>query len=394
MRVAVIGAGAGGLVCTRELLRAGLDPVVLEAGDRVGGTWAYDPRPQQHGAMYASLRTNLPTGVMAFVDAPFEASRRFPGHAEVLAYLERYASALRNRIRFGHRVGRLARQGDGFLVDAEHFDAVAVCTGHYHAPSAPPLPGLETFEGRVSHSHDYRTPTPFEGRRVALLGAKASGIDISGDLVGHAAKVWLCARALDEAPPRSGIEHRPSIERVDRRDLLLADGTRLTNVDDLLFCTGYDYAFPFLEDGLVTVEPKWVHPLWLDAICIRAPRLAFIGLPFQVVPFPLMQMQSRLFAHLLCGRTRWPSSSEMLAEHKASVAALRAQSVLPRHFFKYGPKQFDYVDDLARRVGSPAMPASFRRDYEAASAARRTDPDGYRDSPALVGTRERAKPVR
>ena len=379
MRVAVIGAGAGGLVCAQELLRAGTDAVVLEASDRVGGTWAYDPRPQQHGAMYASLRTNLPTDVMAFVDAPFEASQRFPGHAEVLAYLERYAADLRSHIRFGHRVRRLARSGDGFAVDEEHFDAVAVCTGHYHAAFVPRLPGLESFTGRASHSHDYRTPEPFAGRRVVLLGAKASGIDISGDLVGHAAKVWLCARELGDAPERPGIEYRASIERIDGTELRLTDGTRLNDVDDLLFCTGYDYAFPFLEDGLVTVEPKWVHPLWLDAICIRAPRLAFIGLPFQVVPFPLMQMQSRVFAHLLAGRIPQPGPAKMLAEHEASVSALDAEGVPRRHRFKYGPRQFDYVDRLAEMTGGPPMGAAFRAQYEAASAARRADPDGYRD---------------
>jgi hypothetical protein len=379
MRVAVIGAGAGGLTCARELLRVGLDVVVLEASEGVGGTWAYDPRPKRHGAMYASLRTNLPTDVMAFVDAPFEAALRFPGHAEVLRYLEDYALAVREQIRFGHRVERVAQSDDGFIVDDERFDAVAICTGHYHAPFVPPLPGLDGFEGRVEHSHDYRVPEPFRGHRVALLGAKASGIDISGDLIGHAAQVWLCGRDLDDAAPRAGIEYRAPIASIEGCALVLADGTRLHDVDDLLLCTGYDYAFPFLDEGLVTVEPKWVHPLWLDAICIRAPRLAFIGLPFQVVPFPLMQMQSRVFAHLLAGRIPQPGPAKMLAEHEASVSALDAEGVPRRHRFKYGPRQFDYVDRLAEMTGGPPMGAAFRAQYEAASAARRADPDGYRD---------------
>lgn len=362
----------------------GLEAVVFEANARVGGTWVYDPRPDQHGAMYASLRTNLPTDVMAYVDAPFEASRRFPGHAEVLAYLQRYAIDLGDVIRFGHRVERIARAEAGFLVDGTHFDAVAVCTGHYHAPFVPRLPGLEGFGGRVSHSHDYRVPAPFSGRRVALLGAKASGVDISGDLVGHAAKVWLCAREPDDAPERPGIELRAAIVHAEGRDLTLADGSVLRDVDDLLLCTGYDYAFEFLEPGLVTVERKWVHPLWLDLVCVQAPRLAFVGLPFQVVPFPLMQLQSRLFAHLLSGRVPWPSAAEMMAEHRASVAQLQAEGARRRHFFRYGPRQFEYLDDLARRVGAPPMPASFRAHYESTRAARRADPEGYRDSPALL----------
>ncbi len=380
MRVAVIGAGAGGLVSARELLRVGLTPVIFEAADRVGGTWIYDERPQQHGAMYASLRTNLPTDVMAFTDAPFEADRRFPGHAEVLAYLDRFARDLLPHVRFGRRVQRLAREGEGFLVDGELFGAVAICTGHYHQPSALALPGFDRFSGRIGHSHDYRRPDAFAGRRVALLGAKSSGVDISGELAGRAAAVWLCARELHDAPARPGIEYRPPVTGADGADLLLEGGERLRDVDDLLLCIGYDYAFPFLEPGLVTVEAKWVHPLWLDMVCIQAPRLAFIGLPFQVVPFPLMEMQARVFAHLLTGAIPQPSAAQMLAEHEATVDALDAAGVQRRHRLRYGPRQFDYVDALARRLGSPPMPAGFRTRYEATSAARRADPDGYRDA--------------
>lgn len=378
MRVAVIGAGAGGLVCARELLREGLSPLVLEASQDAGGTWVYDERPQQHGAMYASLRTNLPTDVMAFSDVPFGDPPAFVGHADVLAYLEAFAEPLRPHIRFGHRVERLTRTVDGFSIDDETFDAVAICTGHYHLPHVPELDGLETFTGRVTHSHDYRRPDPFVGRRVAVLGAKSSGVDISAELAGHAEVVWLSAR--EPGPARAGVERCAAVIGADGADLLLADDTRLRHVDDLLLCTGYDYTFPFLPPGLVTVEPKWVHPLWLDMLCIEAPRLSFIGLPFQVVPFPLMELQSRLFAQLLSGRIPTPSKADMIVEHAANVAALDAADVPRRHRFRYGARQFDMLEDLARRVGSPPPPPWFRARYEATGEARRSNPDGYRDA--------------
>ena len=110
-RVAVIGAGAAGLVVARELVREGHRVVVFERGDQVGGTWVYNPmvesdplgldprRAVVHSSLYESLRTNLPRELMGFRDFPFVAKnddverdpRRFPGHKEVWMYLKDFA---------------------------------------------------------------------------------------------------------------------------------------------------------------------------------------------------------------------------------------------------------------------------------------------------------------
>ncbi|XWS61956.1 hypothetical protein CRYUN_Cryun07bG0169200 [Craigia yunnanensis] len=77
--VAVVGAGAAGLVAARELHSV----VVFERGNEVGGTWVYTPRvesdllgldpnrPIVHTSLYSFLRTNLPREVMGFRDFPF-----------------------------------------------------------------------------------------------------------------------------------------------------------------------------------------------------------------------------------------------------------------------------------------------------------------------------------
>ncbi|GLC56964.1 hypothetical protein PLESTB_001168300 [Pleodorina starrii] len=113
-RVAVIGAGAAGLVAARELRSEGHDVTVLEQSPYVGGVWRYDPRTEAedllgvnpdrcrvHGSMYEKLRTNLPRELMSFLDFPFDSAflgpnyssdpRRFCGHAEVLGYLDAFA---------------------------------------------------------------------------------------------------------------------------------------------------------------------------------------------------------------------------------------------------------------------------------------------------------------
>nr|POE68659.1 flavin-containing monooxygenase fmo gs-ox1 [Quercus suber] len=102
--VAVIGAGASGLVTARELRREGHTVVVFERGDQVGGAWVYTPKADSdpeltrttvHSSLYHSLRTNLPRESMGFMDYPFLAKddpdrdpRRYPGHREVMMYLQ------------------------------------------------------------------------------------------------------------------------------------------------------------------------------------------------------------------------------------------------------------------------------------------------------------------
>lgn len=100
-RVAVLGAGAAGLVASRLLREAGFSVRCFEKTDSVGGVWRYrcvgrstgvitglidmltgladsavltththTHRPED--VMYRSLVTNLPKEIMAFLDTPFD----------------------------------------------------------------------------------------------------------------------------------------------------------------------------------------------------------------------------------------------------------------------------------------------------------------------------------
>lgn len=168
--VAVIGAGAAGLVAARELRREGHSVVVLERGSQIGGVWAYtsevepdplslDPnRPVVHSSLYKSLRTNIPRECMGFTDFPFATRphdgsrdpRRHPAHTEVLAYLRDFAKEfdIEEMVRFetevvkaeqmaaeGEERGKWkveSRSSDG--IANEIYDAVVVCNGHYTEP--------------------------------------------------------------------------------------------------------------------------------------------------------------------------------------------------------------------------------------------------------------------
>jgi Flavin-binding monooxygenase-like len=410
VRVAVIGAGAAGLVTARELRRAGHEAVVFERGGGVGGTWRYQEGVEPdllgaaaggrvHSSMYASLRTNLPTKLMAFRDFPFEgpASARadglwFCGHRDVQAYLERFVAhfELGSGLRLGTSVDHLASADSGWrlrLRDAsdretmEEVDAVAICNGHYSRPRVPELPGR--FTGAQSHSHNYRRPDPFAGQRVVILGARSSGTDLSLEIAQVAAEVHLCAREY-EVSRRIGpnLVAEPTVVGLGPgRQVGLADGRVLHDVDHLLFCTGYRYAFPFLDaPGLFECTGDEVGPLYLDLVPPATPTLALIGLPFAVVPFPLMEAQARWWALSLAATLPWPSPGEMQHEIRARAEALATQAIPRRHRLRYSERQFDYVDALSRRAGAPELPSWFAALYRTTREAKGRDPAGYRDA--------------
>ncbi|KAK7406233.1 hypothetical protein VNO78_07853 [Psophocarpus tetragonolobus] len=171
-QVAVIGAGAAGLVAARELRREGHDVVVFEQGKQVGGTWVYsgevesdllglDPkRSIVHSSLYASLRTNLPRECMGFRDYPFRKKegkkgrdgRRFPLHTEVLMYLQDFAAhfEIAQLVRFQTEVVfvRFAQPGKWKVTSTsphtlpvdDIYDAVIVCNGHFVLPRLAHIP--------------------------------------------------------------------------------------------------------------------------------------------------------------------------------------------------------------------------------------------------------------
>lgn len=173
LKVAVIGAGVSGLAAARELRHEGHNVVVLEKSNHVGGMWAYDPKTDSdplgldptretvHSSLYLSLRTNLPRQLMGFSDFPFVKNesgdpRTFPGHEEVLWFLNRFSDefGLRGLTRFGSEVVRVelvSEKSDSWVVESrrnrdsvltrEVFGAVVVCTGHFTQPRLPTIPG-------------------------------------------------------------------------------------------------------------------------------------------------------------------------------------------------------------------------------------------------------------
>ena len=203
--VAVIGAGISGLTSLKALQDYGVPCTAFEAGDRIGGNWAFK-NPNGRSSAYRSLHIDTSRTAMSFRDFPMDDRYPdFPHHTEICEYLNDYVDVfgLREQINFDSEVTAARRlPGGGWELDVagetRRFDVLVVGNGHHWDPRYPDFPGQ--FDGPVIHSHHYIDPTePLELRdkRVLVVGIGNSGVDITSEPArkGVASKVFISTRS-------------------------------------------------------------------------------------------------------------------------------------------------------------------------------------------------------
>lgn len=406
--VAVIGAGAAGLVTAAELHSGGHEVVVMERTGEIGGVWVFDETPGR--TMYDSLRTNLPRDLMAFRSHPFDSRGggaddwpRFPGHREVLTYLRHFATTrgVDQMIEFDTTVTRVEHRGPGWAVETSGvagprhrcFDAVAVCNGHFTIPRVPSIAGSTTFPGEVVHSRDYRRPDGFAGRRVAVIGTGSSGFDLSLEISEVADQVIWCGAHFDRVAPHPQItELRTApLPHELTTDGKLATGGSLVPVDIVLLCTGYHYDLDFLEPEVAsgTDVPA---PLYRHLLPIGYPTMALIGIPQRIIPFPLFEAQARWFSAVLAGAVELPPTEDQVAWLDDWRRHCRATGRSDHEYRNIGVEQFDYIDELAAECGAPLLPDWYRPLARATERNRLAHPLDYRDQPMGVRGDSRLSP--
>ncbi len=194
----VVGAGPAGLSCAVTLRAAGLNVTVLEKADSVGSAWRrhYDRLHLHTDRSHSGLpRMPMPR------DYPL-----YPSRAQVVDYLEAYASRFGVAPLFGTEVTGVRRDGTQWLTETSRgaFSApvVVIATGIADAPYRPSWPGLETFRGSIIHSGNYRNPDAFAGKRVLVVGFGNSGGEIALDLAEAKVDVAIAVRSPVQVIPR------------------------------------------------------------------------------------------------------------------------------------------------------------------------------------------------
>lgn len=189
--VCIIGAGCSGFTMAKRLKDAGIAYDCFEASDDIGGNWYYK-NPNGLSSCYESLHIDTSKFRLAFEDFPVpEDWPDFPHHRQIFQYFLDYVDhfGLRETITFKTSVeAAVPLEGGRWNVtlstgETRTYDGLIVANGHHWDPRLPKYPG--TFDGYQVHSHHYRdpfAPYDFRGKRVLIVGAGNSAMDISSEL--------------------------------------------------------------------------------------------------------------------------------------------------------------------------------------------------------------------
>jgi len=210
----IIGAGISGLFqlhCLRD--RLGMDVRLFEAGTGVGGTWYWNRYP---GARFDSESYSYAYSFSQELLDEWDWSEHFAGQPETERYLNHVADKfdLRRNISFSSRVKaahyeEATRRWTVTLEDgAQHrcrFLVTAV--GPLSAPTYPRVEGIESFRGEAYHTGLWpKHEVTFEGKRVAVIGTGASGVQAITEIARTAQTLTVFQRRPNWCKP---LHNRP-----------------------------------------------------------------------------------------------------------------------------------------------------------------------------------------
>ena len=204
----VVGAGISGMYQLYCLRKLGLRVLVLEAGTGVGGTWYWNRYP---GARFDSESYSYGYSFSKELLEEWDWREHFAPQPETLRYLNHVADKfdLRRDIQFRSRVSAAhyqdkAQAWDVTLESGETFRARFLITaiGPLSAPVMPRIEGIDSFKGQSYHTARWpHEPVGFEGKRVAVIGTGATGVQTIQEVAKTAGHLTVFQRTPNWCTP-------------------------------------------------------------------------------------------------------------------------------------------------------------------------------------------------
>ena len=204
----IIGAGMSGMYQLYRLREQGMRVRVFESGTGVGGTWYWNRYP---GARFDSESYTYGYSFSKELLAEWNWSEHFAGQPETLRYLNYVADKfdLRRDIQFSSRVvaaiwAEDTRSWNVTLEDGSRFSTRFLITaiGPLSAPTLPRIEGVDSFKGRSFHTARWpHEPVDFAGKRVAVIGTGATGVQTIQTIAGSVGHLTVFQRTPNWCAP-------------------------------------------------------------------------------------------------------------------------------------------------------------------------------------------------
>ncbi len=210
-RVAIVGAGFGGIGLAVLLKKAGVDTfTVYEKADGPGGTWWHN--------RYPGAEVDSASVVYSYSFRPHGWTRTHARQAELLRYLNDTVDefGVRPHLRCG--VGVESARWDEAnhlyhltLSTGETTDChvLVSATGFLNIPNYPKLPGLADFQGPAFHTARWEHEHDLTGRTVAVVGTGSTATQVVPELATIVSKLYLFQREPGWVVPKGERDHTP-----------------------------------------------------------------------------------------------------------------------------------------------------------------------------------------
>jgi cation diffusion facilitator CzcD-associated flavoprotein CzcO len=249
-KVAIIGAGFGGLGMAARLKESGEESfVILEKAGRLGGTWRENT--------YPGCACDVPSHLYWYsFDAQPDWSHVFSPQAEILGQLESFAErrGLTPHIRFDTEVAT-ARWDETescwriVTKSGQDIEAAALVTawGQLNRWRMPDMEGRDSFAGVAFHSAQWRQDAVLEGQRVACIGNGASAVQIIPEIAAQAERLTVFQRSAGWVVPRADRAYTD-----EERKLFASDAQVLLSDREAIYAE-HESRFYAMRPG----SPKW-----------------------------------------------------------------------------------------------------------------------------------------
>ncbi|KAG5356247.1 Thiol-specific monooxygenase [Yarrowia sp. B02] len=307
----------------------------------------YEPTPT-----FESLSTNVPERVMTYSDKPkwnwhekqsaeYPLETRFVHHSTIQKYIEQYFQPNIDLVQFSTTVEKASKTPDGkwTLISRTQlatedvwtqtkYDHLIVATGHYHVPYIPDAPGIQLayrlYPSRIVHSKHFRESDldSYRDKSVVIVGSRASGADLVSLLAPFAKQTIQSVRASKGPIFKKTFANQDKVVRAGEVvsyvckdggfDVETADGQTFSP-DVVIYCTGYQYSYPFLRDEIPHLTDGVILPdVYLHTFYTPDPSLAFVGVPVDAVSFRAFEYQAVWVARYITGQVELPSVEKQL----------------------------------------------------------------------------------